>query len=563
MIETIEKVVQQALTIAGYSLETPRIIPSNRPDLCDYQCDDIFKLAKIYKESPLIIGEKIIAALEKQEESKFYFQQVQLIAPGFLNFKLSDQFINEQLNQMLNQPKFAMKMPEPELYFLDYGGPNIAKPLHVGHFRSAVVGEAINRILKYANQTTISDVHLGDYGLQIGQVIYGILEDQKKEEEITLAYLEELYPKISGKCKEDEQIKTICEQITKDLQDGNPKYQHLWKIILEVSGNDIKRLYHYLDIHFDLWKGESDAYPYIKGLQEELEEKQLLLASDGAQVIPVSEATDPKEIPPLIFQKSNGAYLYGTTDLATIKERQETYAPDHYIYIVDLRQSLHFEQVFRVTKKAALAPKATFEFCGFGTINGMDGKPFKTRKGDAPKLDSLFAQVKEIFIAKKQENQTMSEENIDKIVNAILKFADLQNNRERNYIFDLAKFSEVIGKTGPYILYTSVRIKKLLTEVPATSFKTAIYNETDRILRMKLLELPLAFQSSLKERMPHYLADYVYELCVTANNFYQNNRLNELEDHEKKQQWLLLLTLTNQVLIEMLHLLVMEVPTEM
>lgn len=555
MIEQMEQLVKEAMKKAGYETEV-HIIKSNRPDLCDYQCDDCFMLAKQYHESPMAIGKKVEEELKRLPNHTFYFQNVEFLSPGFLNLTLTDQAINRFLNQMLEEEKFGLSFPHKhETYFLDYGGPNVAKPLHVGHLRSAVVGESIKRILQYAGEKTVSDVHLGDYGLQIGQVIYGSLQDGKKETDLTLAYLEELYPRISSLCKEEETVKEECARITKELQDGNPLYQKYWNVILELSGNDIKRLYRYLDVSFDVWKGESDAYPYIEALKKELLEKQLLEKSEGALIVPL------EDLPPLIFEKSNGAYLYGTTDLATIYERERDYHPDHYLYIADLRQSLHFKQLFMTTKKAGLS-SATFEFCGFGTVNGMDGKPFKTRKGDAPKLDRLFAQVKEIFIAKKESNQEMSEENIDKIVNAILKFADLQNNRERNYLFDLAKFSEVVGKTGPYVLYTYVRIQKLLESSFPSQFSDVIYNEVDRKLRLKLLELELAYQKSFTDRMPHYLADFIYDLCVEANNFYQNNRLNGLKENQK-QQWLTLLNLTNRVLKEMLSLLVIEVPTEM
>lgn len=558
-LQPLEKIIEEELKELGYETKI-NIRKSNRPDLCDYQCDNLFQLAKQYHQSPIELGEIIEKKLFENERVNHY-ANISFVKPGFLNIILTSEFINEILSDM-QEEHFHLSTPEKEeTFFLDYGGPNVAKPLHVGHLRSAVVGESIKRIIEFAGHKTVSDVHLGDYGLQIGQVIYGIIEDKKEDCEITLEYLEELYPKVSGLCKENEEILEKCATITKELQDGNSTYQHLWKIILKISGNDIKRLYQYLDVHFDVWKGESDAYSYIESLKNELQEKNLLEESNGAKIIPVATSDDKKEIPPLIFEKSNGAYLYGTTDLATIKEREELYHPDHYIYIADLRQSLHFEQVFRVCEKASLS-KASFEFCGFGTVNGTDGKPFKTRKGDAPKLDSLFTQVKEIFIETKETNKLMSEENIDKIVNAILKFADLQNNRERNYIFDIAKFSEVVGKTGPYVLYTYVRLQKLLDNVEMIKFNKTIYNTIDRNLRLKLLELPTSLESAFNERMPHYIADYIYDLCVEANNFYQNNRMSEL-DGIQKEQWQALLALTNRVLKEMLKLLVIDIPTEM
>ncbi len=439
------------------------VIPSNRPELCDYQSDDVFKLAKKEHKNPIELGNAIVDEIHQMEDFSFYFDSVTFAPPGFINIKVSDELINHVLKEMNENPKFNLKTPEvAETFVLDYGGPNIAKPLHVGHMRTAIVGESIKRIIKYMGHNTISDVHLGDYGLQIGQVIYGIQQDHKKIEEITLDYLEQTYPKISGLCKENDEIKQKCANITKELQEGNAEYQKLWKIILEISGNDIKRLYHYLDVHFDLWQGESDAYPYIKKTEDFLNERNLLEVSDGAKIVPVKEENDQTEIPPFIFEKSNGAYLYGTTDLATIYERMNRFHPNHILYIVDNRQSLHFEQVFRVCRKSGLTKDTSLEFLGYGTVNGMDGKPYKTRSGDAPKLDYLFQEVKDIFCSKKEENKEMKEEDLDKIVNAILKFADLQNSRERDYIFDIQKFSNVVGKTGPYILYTYLRIQKIL-----------------------------------------------------------------------------------------------------
>lgn len=564
MIEPLKLILNDAFKNAGFDIETITIIKSNRPDLCDYQCDDVFKLAKKEHKNPIEIGNQIVAALKENPKFSDYFAQADFVAPGFINFTLANSFINETLTKMYQDEYFNLKKPTKiETYMLDFGGPNVAKPLHVGHLRSAVVGESIQRIIKFRGHKTISDVHLGDYGLQIGQVIYGIMNDNKSENEITLEYLEEIYPKVSGLCKDNEEIKKKCAEITKDLQDGNEYYQHLWKIILDISSNDIKRIYKYLDINFDLWKGESDAYPYIETLKKDLAQQHLLEKSEGALIIPVAETTDTKELPPFIFEKSNGAYLYSTTDLATILQRKEDFDPDHYIYVADLRQTIHLEQVFRASKKAGITNNATLEFCGFGTVNGTDGKPFKTRKGDAPKLDSLFEQVKEIFISKKESNITMNSEDIDKIVNAILKFADLQNNRERNYIFDIAKFSEVIGKTGPYVLYTYVRINKLLNEINKKEFNKQIYNNNDRELRMKLLELDRIIDKAFTEKMPNYIAEYIYDLCVSANNFYQNNRLIDLEDTDKKTEWILLLTLSNRLLKQLLHLLAIDIPSVM
>ena len=390
-----------------------------------------------------------------------------------------------------------------------------------------------------------------------------MLNDKKSLDEITLEYLEETYPKMSKLCKEDSDILEKCASITKELQDGNLEYKKIWKKICEVSVNDIKRIYRYLDVSFDLYNGESDAYQYIPKLTEILEEKKLLKNSDNAKIIEVNEENDLKEYPPLIYQKSNGAYLYGTTDLAAIYERVTKYSPQHILYIVDLRQKLHFEQVFRAIKKSNITT-AELKHLGYGTVNGSDGRPFKTRSGDTLKLDSLFKEVKNTFLNIKEENKNLKEADLDIIVNAIIKFADLQNNYEKDYIFDLNKFSNVVGKTGPYILYTYLRINKIINKesINISSLNNIIYNEYDRDLRLKLLDLPIIFEMSFNERKPNYIAEFIYDVCVLGNIFYQNNHITGLEESQK-QQWLTLLSLTNKILKEMLNLLAIQIPSEM
>ena len=564
MIKNIlEKILTKAFLESGYEL-TAQVVLSNRSDLCDYQCDDVFKLAKNYHTSPIEIGEKVVEKLQNLEEFDTYFKEVNFVKPGFINMVLKDGFINQLLTGMITSDRFDIPKEKEETYFLDYGGPNVEKPLHVGHLINAIIGESLKRILQFMGHKTISDTHLGDYGLQIGQVIYGILEDGLKEEDLTLEYLEKTYPKMSTRCKEDDNVLTKCAQITKELQDGNTEYRNLWKKICEISVGDIRRLYQYLDVSFDLWEGESDAYPYIDTVTSQLQEKHLLEDSEGAKIVRVQKQEDTKEIPPLIYQKSNGAYLYGTTDLGTIYERVTKYQPNHILYITDLRQGLHFEQVFRVCEKWGISKGVELEHLGYGTVNGKDGKPFKTRSGDTTKLDDLLQQVKETFKNIKETNQNMKEEDLDKIVNAIIKFADLQNNREKDYIFDIEKFSNVVGKTGPYILYTYLRIAKILNNetLEIQTFNKEIYNSFDRDLRMKVLQLEPALDSAYRERMPHYIAEYVYDICVLTNIFYQNNHVSGLENNQK-QQWLLLLTLTNRMIEKLLNLLGIQIPSEM
>lgn len=562
IIEILTEMIKKGFVSIGYD-EIISVKKSNKPELCDYQCDDIFKVAKLLHRNPIEIGNEIVDCINKLEDFNKYFNKVEFCNPGFINITISNQLITNMLIKMNNEEKFGIKLENPLTYIIDYGGPNVAKPLHVGHMRTAIVGESIKRIIKYMGHNVIADVHLGDYGLQIGQVIYGILEDKKNIEDITLEYLEETYPKISSLCKENEEIKEKCASITKELQDGNLEYQKLFRIILEISGNDIKRLYNYLGVSFDLWEGESDSYKYISATEKFFNEKNMIKISEGAKVIDVSLDTDNKKMPPLIFQKSNGAYLYGTTDLATIYEREEKFKPDYILYVVDNRQSLHFEQVFRVAHKSNLTD-ANLEFLGYGTVNGLDGKPYKTRSGDAPKLDSLFKQTEEIFMLKKEDNKDMKKDDIDKIVNSILKFADLQNSRDRDYIFDINKFSNVVGKTGPYMLYTYLRLNKIIeSEKSSDKLSNIIYNVVDRNLRLKIIELDESLNKAFKERMPSYIVDYIYNLAVLANNFYQNNHINNCSDETKKNDWLYLINLTNKILKEMLNLIIIDIPTIM
>ena len=561
ILDILSNILNNILKELNYEIDS-KVIKSNRQDLCDYQFDGVFKLASINHKNPIEIGEEIVSKINQLDNFNEYFKEVTFVKPGFVNIKISDKLINEILIKMNDNPKFNIEQKSDLTFVLDYGGPNIAKPLHIGHLRSPIIGESIKRIINFKGYKTISDVHLGDYGLQIGQVIYGIKRDNININDITLDYLEKLYPEISGLCKEDESIKEECASITKALQDGNLEYHKYFEVIREISGNDIKRLYKFLDINFDYWYGESDAYKYIDESYEIINNKNLFHESEGALVVDIKEDTDKKEMPPLIFKKSNGAYLYGTTDIATILQREQDFKPNYILYLADIRQAMHFEQVFRTVKKAGISD-ANLEFLGFGTVNGIDGKPYKTRDGSAPKLDNLFNEVKEIFISKKEENKNMSSEDVDKIVNAIIKFADLQNNREKDYIFDIEKFSDVVGKTGPYILYTYLRINKIIENKETTTLNNIVYNDYDRNLRLKLLELELSINDAFNNRMPSYIAEYVYDLCVIVNSFYQNNHVNNELDEEKKNSYIYILKLTNKILKEMLNILVIDIPSVM
>ena len=369
---------------------------------------------------------------------------------------------------------------------------------------------------------------------------------------------------MSAICKENEDIKKACEEITKEMQDGNLEYNRLCDIITDVSLGDIKDLYKMLDVSFDLWESERSAYKYIPAVEKILTDKGLLHESQGAMVIDVAEESDSKEIPPMIFQKSNKAYLYGTTDMATIYDREQKYQPDYMIYVTDDRQAMHFKQVFRASKKASITD-TIFEHKSYGTVNGPDGKPFKTRAGKAPSLRELINETKDIFISKKEDNQSMSDTDLNIIVNSIIKFADLQNNMANDYIFDINKFANTSGKTGPYILYTYLRINKIIQdkEVNKNILTNEIYNNYERDLKLKLFDFENVLDSAFINRMPNYIADYLYDLCVLVNTFYQNNHINSLDDEIMKNNWVYLLTLTNKLIKELLSLLAIDIPTKM
>lgn len=564
ILEILSNVLTNVAKNLGYN-ETLRVINSNRPDLCDYQCDEVFKLSKIYHKSPLEIGEELVSKIKEIDNFNDYFNNVEFCKPGFINITVSNKFINNSLKLMGANDKFNLKKPNKILtYVIDYGGPNVAKPLHVGHMRPAIVGESIKRIIEYIGHKTISDVHLGDIGLPIGEVIYACLRDNIRVEDVTLEYLNKVYPEMSALVKVDDEVKNECASIIKDVQDKK-NYLDYWKKICQISSDDIKRLYKYLDVSFDYWYGESDAYDYIPKVKQYLIDKNLLKDSQGAKVVFINKEDDKIEYPPLIFEKSNGAYLYESSDLGTIYQRMEDFNPDYILYVTDGRQSMHFTQVFRVCELSGMTGDTKLIHLPHGTINGLDGKPYKTRSGDTPKLDELFNDVKEIFITKKESNKDMNYEDIDKIVNSILKFADLQNSRDRDYIFDINKFSDTQGKTGPYILYTYLRMNKIIEkyDININNLSNKIYNNYDRELRMKILDFENYINSAFKEFKPSYIAEYIYNLCVSMNSFYQNNHIANLDDKENLNDWLSIIKLANYIIKEMLNLLIIDIPTEM
>ncbi len=543
-------------------LELGDYLKVSSSDKADFQINSVFQIAKDKHVAPKEIGEMLAIKINENDNVSDYFSKVEFVMPGFINLFVSDKLINKHINEYITNG-FVEKTTSNDVYFLDYGGPNVAKPLHIGHLRPAIIGESIKRILNLKGYKTIGDVHLGDYGLQIGEVIYGLKKENISLSELNIDLLNRIYPQMSALAKSDEEVYNECKRITSELQKGNAEYKEYYKKIKEVSVNDIKRLYDYLGVSFDLWLGESDSEPYIPKLMNELESRNLVVVDQGAKIVNIKRDTDKKEMPPVIVEKSDGSAIYATTDLATIMQRVEKYDPKYILYVVDARQSLHFEGVFRIAQM--LGYTNNLEHIAFGTINGSDGKPFKTRSGETLKLDELINNTKEIFLSKREENRNMSSVDLDKIVNSIIKYADLQNNREKSYNFDIAKFSEVSGKTGPYILYSALRIRKILTTNTFNkgNVSDTIYNDIDKNLRLKLLDFNKYLDKAIEDRLPSVIAEYVYDLANLLNSFYQNINISKIEDETMKNDYLNILDLSFNVLKECLDLLIIELPSEM
>lgn len=558
MLKDITKYLEQIFK----ELDLDNYLKISSSDKADYQINSVFMIAKDKHVNPKEIGEMIESKINEQPDVKDYFRKVEFVMPGFINLFVSDKLINKHINSYITNG-FVEKTDNKDVYFLDYGGPNVAKPLHIGHLRPAIIGESIKRILNLKGYKTIGDVHLGDYGLQIGEVIYGLKKENIPLSELNIDLLNRIYPEMSALAKSDEEVYNECKKITSELQKGNIEYKEYFKKIKEVSVDDIKRLYNYLGVSFDLWLGESDSEPYIPKLMYELESRNLIVVDQGAKIVNVKQDTDKKEMPPVIVEKSDGSAIYATTDLATIMERVEKYDPKYILYVVDARQSLHFEGVFRIAKM--LGYDTNLEHIPFGTINGSDGKPFKTRSGETLKLDELIKNTKEIFLNKREENKSMSEEDLDKIVNAIIKYADLQNNREKSYNFDISKFSDVSGKTGPYILYSALRIRKIINSFNYNkgNVSEVIYNDIDRSLRLKLLDFNKYLDKSIEDRLPSIIGEYVYDLANLLNSFYQNINISKITDENMKNDYLNVLDLSFNILKECLDLLIIELPSEM
>lgn len=585
LLDMLTEEMQRAFEAAGYDRELGRVSLSNRPDLCEYQCNGAMAGAKKYKKAPIMIANEVA---EKLAGSKA-FKEAAAVAPGFLNLKISEGFLAEYIREMSFVPKFGLDMPDkPKKVMIDYGGANVAKPLHVGHIRSAVIGESIKRIYRYAGHEVIGDVHLGDWGLQMGLVITGVQDRQPdlvyfdesyqgeypKEAPFTISELEEIYPMASAKSKEDPSYKARAMEATFKLQNGVRGYRALWKHILQVSVTDLKKNYGSLNVEFDLWKGESDVHDLIPGMVKYMKEQGYAYISDGALVVDVKEETDTKEVPPCMILKSDGASLYNTTDLATIMERMKLYHPDEIIYLTDKRQDLYFDQVFRCARKTKLvAPETKLVWLGFGTMNGKDGKPFKTRDGGVMRLENLISETKEEMYRKIREGRDMSEEEARQVAETVavsaLKYGDLSNQASKDYVFDIDRFTSFEGDTGPYILYTIVRIKSILAKYreqggcPENVALQEAVNESEKALMMQLSQFNAMMQNACEEIAPHKVCAYIYDLANAFNRFYHETKILTEEDAAKKSGWIALLILTRDVLEACIDVLGFSAPERM
>ncbi len=585
ILSVLTKELEHAFAAAGYEPSYGRVTVSNRPDLCEYQCNGAMAAAKAYKKKPIDIANAVAERLAGNP----LFDEVQAVMPGFINLKLSPEYLAGYLNQMAVHPKLGAQEAEtPQTIVIDYGGANVAKPLHVGHLRSAIIGESIKRMGRFFGHKVIGDVHLGDWGLQMGLIIEELRDRQPElpyfqqnfageypaEPPFTLGELEEIYPAASAKSKEDEAFKERAQQATLQLQSGHPAYRALWRHIMNVSLPDLKKNYNNLNVFFDLWKGESDAQPYIPDLIEDLVQKGLAYESQGALVVDIAQESDSKELPPCIVRKSDGAALYATSDLATIMEREKLYKPNRYIYLADKRQELHFTQVFRVAKKAGIVKQDTsMAFLGFGTMNGRDGKPFKTREGGVMRLEALIGDINRQVLSRIQENRTVPEaeamETARMIGLAALKYGDLSNQAAKDYVFDLERFISFEGNTGPYIQYTAVRIQSILEkyrqqypERKAGEILAAA-SSGEKALMLELARFGEAMEAAFGETAPHKVCQYIYELSNAFNSFYHDTKILAEQDESRQGSWIALITLVRRALGLALELLGIEIPSHM
>ena len=585
VIEILQEELSAAFEKAGYDKKYAKVGVSNRPDLCQYQCNGALAAAKEYHKAPIQMANEVVEFLKDSES----FKEIAAQAPGFINMSVNDRFLADYINKMAASETLGLdKAENPETIVIDYGGANVAKPLHVGHLRSAVIGESIKRTARYLGHKVIGDVHLGDWGLQIGLIITELKHRKPElvyfdesfdgeyptEPPFTMSDLEEIYPYASGYSKEHPEYKEEAQTATAELQSGRKGYLALWQHIINVSVADLKKIYTKLNVEFDLWKKESDAQPYIPQMVQDMKDGGYAHIDQGALVVDVKEETDTKEIPPCMILKSNGATLYNTTDLATIVERRRLFDPDEIIYVVDKRQSLYFEQVFRCARKTKIIGEdVKLEFVGFGTMNGKDGKPFKTRDGGVLRLEKLLEDVNE-QVLDKMKDRDMDKDMIDdaaaKISLAAIKYGDLSNQASKDYIFDVDRFTSFEGNTGPYILYTIVRTKSLLAKVKAQNItvdeKSAIEpadskSETDVMLA--LTKWSETVNAAFEEHAPHKICQFVYELSDTFNKFYHENKIVTNENEKQRDSYIKLSALVGKVLETAIDLLGLEAPERM
>ncbi len=585
LLDLLSEEMGKAFEKAGYSADLGKVTVSNRPDLCEYQCNGAMAGAKQYHKAPVMIANDVAAVLGQLS----VFSEVSAVAPGFLNLKLSEEYLAEYLGAMRKDDKFGFEPSRAnEKIVIDYGGANVAKALHVGHIRSANIGESIKRILRFAGDEVIGDAHLGDWGLQMGLVICGIKEkdpglvyfdetfegDYPDECPVTIRELEQIYPASSAKSKEDPEYKKKAMEVTKKLQDGVRGYRALWKKIMEVSIADLKKNYSSLNVDFDLWNGESSVHDRIPAMVDYMKKGGWAVISEGALVVEVAEETDTKKIPPCMVLKSDGASLYNTTDLATIEERMEDIAPDRIIYVVDKRQELYFEQVFRASRKTKLVkPETKLDFLGFGTMNGADGKPFKTRDGGVMRLQDLIEETRDEMLEKIREGRPVSEEEARKTADIVaisaLKYGDLSNQPSKDYVFDIDRFTSFEGDTGPYILYTIVRIKSILSkytenggDINTASIGKAV-NEFEKSLHMELAQFGATMDSAVNELAPNKICGYIYTVANAFNKFYHETLILSETDEARKADLIALLVLTRDILETCIGLLGFEAPDRM
>lgn len=571
----LTEIVSDAFEKCGYERSLGIVTASDRLDLCQFQCNGAFAGAKLYKKAPFMLADDVAAVLKAED----IFSKVEVVKPGFLNLSLCDDYMLA-LTREIAEDKFCgiPQAEKPEKIVIDYGGPNVAKPLHIGHLRSAIIGESLKRLARACGNTVYSDVHLGDWGLQIGLVIAELNErnpdwkcfsedfdpDKDSVPELNADLLSEVYPFASKKSKEDEAFKEKAHIATFDLQNGRAGYIALWKEILRVSIADLKGNYEKLGVDFDYWYGESDADKYIPELMKILEDKKLSYESSGALVVDVELESDKAPIPPVIVRKSDNSSIYATTDLATIIQREKDFAPDKIWYVVDKRQELHFTQVFRCARRAELVPESTeLEFLGFGTMNGSDGKPYKTRDGGVMRLSDLIDTVTKTSLERLENSSFVSEDDREsyaaKLGMAAIKFGDLINHRSKDYIFDLDKFLSAEGKTGIYLLYTVSRINSIMKKNAGVKPEfTGVYTDAERELMLKIIMSGNIWGYAMDEKAPNYVCENAYQLAVSFSRFYHENHIMDEQDEKKKSSWLALAELTRTLIVKHLDILGIE-----